>query len=99
MEDQRMVKINRNTAWEGPLGSPSTVVGKLISQKSQTSIVQQLKFLLRVKFLKLKLLLIPLLQNRLAQAVVFCGRATLRGPKSHMWLASCSLPTTGPAQQ
>ncbi|KAK1345245.1 hypothetical protein QTO34_013955 [Cnephaeus nilssonii] len=31
----------------------------------------------------------------LAQAVVFCGRATLKGPKSRMWLASRSLPTTG----
>ena len=46
-------------------------------------------------FLKLKLLLTPLLQNRLAQAEVFCGRATLRGPKSRLWLASRSLPTTG----
>lgn len=26
MEDQRMVKINWNTAWEGPLGSTSTIV-------------------------------------------------------------------------
>ncbi|KAK1337811.1 hypothetical protein QTO34_002447 [Cnephaeus nilssonii] len=32
--------------------------------------------------------------TRLAQAVVFCGRATLKGPKSRMWLASRSLPTT-----
>ena len=132
---------------------PRTVVDKLISQQSQISTVQQLKFLLRARFFKLKLLimpllqnrlthsmvfcgrailksqraacgscelqfanhcpttaipwlllpnqltppflLMPLLQNRLGQAVVFCGRATLKGPKSHMWLASRSLPTTG----
>ncbi|KAK1339787.1 LOW QUALITY PROTEIN: hypothetical protein QTO34_018344 [Cnephaeus nilssonii] len=30
----------------------------------------------------------------LAQAVVFCGRATLKGPQSRMWLASGSLRTT-----
>ena len=41
-----------------------------------------LKFLLRAEFFKLKLLLTPLLQNRLAQAMVFCGRATLKRPKS-----------------
>nr|KAF6378800.1 hypothetical protein mMyoMyo1_009703 [Myotis myotis] len=29
-----------------------------------------------------------------AQKSVFCGRATLKGPKSRMWLASRSLPTT-----
>ncbi|KAK1329595.1 hypothetical protein QTO34_009777 [Cnephaeus nilssonii] len=29
-----------------------------------------------------------------AQAVVFCGRATLKGPKSRMWLARRGLPTT-----
>nr|KAF6343027.1 hypothetical protein mPipKuh1_010750 [Pipistrellus kuhlii] len=31
----------------------------------------------------------------LAQAVVYCGRDTLKGPKSHMWLESRSLLTTG----
>nr|KAF6335364.1 hypothetical protein mPipKuh1_008047 [Pipistrellus kuhlii] len=41
-----------------------------------------------------KLLLMPLLQNRLAQAVVFWGRTTLKGPKSRMWLSSRSLPNT-----
>ena len=64
------------------------VVGKLISQQSQISTVQWLKFLLRAKFFKLKLLLMPHLQTRLAQVVVFCGRAILKGPKSHMWLVS-----------
>nr|KAF6287151.1 hypothetical protein mPipKuh1_009987 [Pipistrellus kuhlii] len=43
----------------------------------------------RATLFKLKLLLMPLLQHRLAQAVVFCGRATLQGPKSR------GLPTTG----
>ncbi|KAK1329320.1 hypothetical protein QTO34_011501 [Cnephaeus nilssonii] len=33
--------------------------------------------------------------QQLTQAVVFCGRATLKGPKSRMWLASRSLLTTG----
>nr|KAF6374147.1 hypothetical protein mPipKuh1_009386 [Pipistrellus kuhlii] len=74
--------------------SRRVVVIKLISQQSQISIIQRLKFLLKAKFLKLILLLMPLLQHRLAQAVVFCGRATLKGPKSYMWLTSCSLPTT-----
>lgn len=37
----------------------------------------------------------PLLQNRLAQAVLLCGRATLNGPKSRMWLTSRILPTIG----
>ena len=72
------------------------MVGKLLSQQSQISTVQRLKFLLRAKFFKLKLLLMPLVQNRLAQAVVFCGRGTLKGPKTCMWLVvSRSLPTTG----
>ena len=62
----------------------SAEVGKLISQQSQISTVQRLKFLLRAKFFNFKLLLMPLLQKRLTQAVVFCGRATLKGPKSHM---------------
>ncbi|CAK6444436.1 unnamed protein product [Pipistrellus nathusii] len=70
------------------------VVSKLISQQSQISTVKLLKFLLRAKFFKLKLLLMSLLQNRLTQAVVFCGRATLKGPKSRMWLVSRSLLTT-----
>nr|KAF6342998.1 hypothetical protein mPipKuh1_010729 [Pipistrellus kuhlii] len=70
------------------------VVGKLISQQSQISTVQRLKFLVRANIFKLKLLLKPVLQDRLAQAVVFCGRATLKGPKNRMWLASRSLPTT-----
>nr|KAF6331833.1 hypothetical protein mPipKuh1_008142 [Pipistrellus kuhlii] len=73
----------------------AAVVSKLISHQSQISTVQCLKFFLRDKFFKLKLLLMPLLQNRLTQAVVFCGRATLKGPKNRMWLASRSLPTTG----
>ncbi|KAK1333688.1 hypothetical protein QTO34_006074 [Cnephaeus nilssonii] len=47
----------------------NAVVGKLISQQSQISTEQRLKFLLRAKFFKLKLLLTPLLQNRLAQAM------------------------------
>ncbi|CAK6439766.1 unnamed protein product [Pipistrellus nathusii] len=71
------------------LWSPRPVVGKLINQQSQISRVQRLKFLLRAKFFKLKLL-----QNRLAQAMVFCGRATLKGPKSCTWLESHSLPIT-----
>ncbi|KAK1344875.1 hypothetical protein QTO34_013579, partial [Cnephaeus nilssonii] len=32
-------------------------------------------------------------------AVVFCGRATLKGPKSRMWLASRGLPTTALEQK
>nr|KAF6374440.1 hypothetical protein mPipKuh1_009659 [Pipistrellus kuhlii] len=73
----------------------SPVVGNLISPQSQISTAQQLTFLWRATFFKLKLLLRPLLQHRLAQAVVFCGRATLKGPKSRMWLLSRSLPTHG----
>lgn len=57
--------------------SANPVVGKLISQQSQISTVR-LKFLLRAKIFKLKLLLMPFLQNRLAQAIVFCERATLK---------------------
>ena len=72
-----------------------SVVSKLISPQSQIPTVQWLKFLLRAKFFKLKLLLMPLLQNRLAQAMIFCGRAILKGPKSHMWLLSNILPATG----
>ncbi|KAK1332132.1 hypothetical protein QTO34_007818, partial [Cnephaeus nilssonii] len=37
---------------------------------------------------------LPGLLTILMQAVVFCGRATLKGPKSHLWLASHSLLTT-----
>nr|KAF6353591.1 hypothetical protein mPipKuh1_010504 [Pipistrellus kuhlii] len=74
--------------------TPRSVIGKLISQQSQISTGQQLKFLLRATFFKLKLLLTPLLQNRLAQALGFCGRATFKGPKSCMWLLSPHLPTT-----
>nr|KAF6304831.1 hypothetical protein mPipKuh1_009284 [Pipistrellus kuhlii] len=47
------------------------VVGKLIGPPSQISTGRRLKLLLRATFLKLKPLLTPLLQNRLAQAVVF----------------------------
>ena len=67
-------------------GYTTTVVGELISQQSQISTVQRLKFLLRAKLFKLNLLLMPLLQNRLTQAMVFCGRATLKGQR-----AACGL--------
>lgn len=40
-----------------------------------------------------------LLQNRLTQAMVFCGRAIFKGPKNHMWLESHSLPTMGLSKQ
>ena len=80
----------------GIVASPrlNAVVGKLLCPQSQMSTGQQLKFLWRATFFKLKFLLMPLLQNRLPQAEVFCRRATFKGPKSHMWLASRSLPTT-----
>ncbi|CAK6448861.1 unnamed protein product [Pipistrellus nathusii] len=90
-----MDKLTRNKK-RRPTGiKHRQVVGKLISQRSQIATGQRLKFLLRATFFKLKLLLTPLLQNRLAQAMVFCGRATLKGLKSRMWLESRSLLTMG----
>ena len=58
------------------------VVGKPISQPSQISTVQRLKFLLRAKFLKLKLLLTLLLQNRFSRPWYFVEEPHSRGQRA-----------------
>nr|KAF6310681.1 hypothetical protein mMyoMyo1_008740 [Myotis myotis] len=90
----RAERVRMHRQNNSPCGA-RPVVGKLISQQSQISTVLLQNRLAQAENRLLRMGHEVSIALYARPHMVFCGRATLKGPKSRMWLASHSLPTTG----